>query len=363
MPECVACGQRLADLAVACPKCWTPTALGAARDIEPPVHGGHLRPEPRSLGTGDVIYSALRIYRTHVRPLLVLAALVAVPVQLLSALILAAAPDEADVFSEPPFFSRFPPPPAVDTQALWLWLVARLMTAGLGIVAIHLTVGVSFGAVGEAYAGRHPEWKTSVSVALQQLRSLLWLAVVPTVLIGVGLVLGLVPGMWLYACWAVAVPVLLAEREHGASALRRSVRLVRGHWWRVFGVIVLSRLIALTFGLIISSVLRLLGSFAGDGRFVTFVTDLLAGAAAQTLTAPFLAVTIAILYLDLRAPKEGLGVELEARQAASTAPQQVAEGKKKPRARPTVSRSKRASARTRAKVSPRRARKPPPARR
>lgn len=344
MAECAACGERLPDLAVACPRCWTPPPRGGEPDLDP-----HLldrdAPGARGFRIGEVVYSALGLYRRHAPTLLVLAAVAVVPSQLLSALVLAMAPSDADVLIERPFFTRVPPPPDVDVGALVLLLAARLVVAGLGLVAIQLVVGASFRAIRDVRGGIQPDWRASLSAALERWRSLLWLATVPSALIGAGLLLGVVPGLWLYASWALAVPVFLDEGERGASALRRSVRLVRGHWWRVFGLLVLTRFITFVFGLIVDSVLALLVSLAGEGRFVTFGADLFARAAAYMLTTPFLAVVIALLYFEL----------------TSTATQPVAQ-RKRPRKRTTPSRAKSGSGRTRAKPSARRPRKPPPAR-
>ena len=53
-----------------------------------------------------------------------------------------------------------------------------------------------------------------------------------------GLVLLIVPGVYLYVCFAVAMPVLLTEGLKGRHALGRSRRLVKGRFWRTFGVVV-----------------------------------------------------------------------------------------------------------------------------
>ena len=53
------------------------------------------------------------------------------------------------------------------------------------------------------------------------------------------------PGVYLFVAWSVAVPVLLSENLRGMAALRRSRELVRGRWWSCAGVLVLAFLLAL----------------------------------------------------------------------------------------------------------------------
>jgi hypothetical protein len=56
--------------------------------------------------------------------------------------------------------------------------------------------------------------------------------------IGIGLILLIVPGLFLLTIWAVIAPVIVVERMGAIDAFRRSRALVKGHGWQVFGVIV-----------------------------------------------------------------------------------------------------------------------------
>ena len=51
-----------------------------------------------------------------------------------------------------------------------------------------------------------------------------------------GLVALVVGGVWLWGVWAVAAPALLLEGVGPVRALRRSAQLVRGRFWRTWGV-------------------------------------------------------------------------------------------------------------------------------
>jgi hypothetical protein len=75
------------------------------------------------------------------------------------------------------------------------------------------------------------------------LRNLPWVALIVTdlaftLLVAVGFVALIVPGFVAIAWFALAAPLVKIERLRPVAAFRRSRRLVRGRFWRVFGVVV-----------------------------------------------------------------------------------------------------------------------------
>jgi hypothetical protein len=116
--------------------------------------------------------------------------------------------------------------------------------------------------------------------------------------IAFGLVLLIVPGLFLLTIWAVVAPVVVLERPGVIAALGRSRELVRGNGWQVFGVIVLFFLILI----VASAILGAIGAAFGDaGRIVADIVG-------SVLTAPLVALAAAVLYFELRALKGETGV-------------------------------------------------------
>lgn len=62
-------------------------------------------------------------------------------------------------------------------------------------------------------------------------------SIVFTVGIAVGLVLLVVPGVWLVTVWFVALPAMLVENETILDSLGRSKRLVTPHFWPVLAIV------------------------------------------------------------------------------------------------------------------------------
>jgi hypothetical protein len=125
---------------------------------------------------------------------------------------------------------------------------------------------------------------------------------------GVGSLFGLLPGVFLYVSWSVAVPVLILERKRGGSALRRSAELVRGRRWSLLVVLLVVQFIALLFWLIFGSTLRLALSVAGHSASGAFIVDALASSATATVVTPFVVAALMTVYLDLRMREIGMRI-------------------------------------------------------
>jgi hypothetical protein len=116
----------------------------------------------------------------------------------------------------------------------------------------------------------------------------------------------------------VAAPALLLEQLGVFAALGRSYRLVRGSFWRVLGIGLLTALITSIirqlFVLPFSLIGALLASTQDANGFVGSLVELLISDVGTILAGavlyPFAAGVSALLYLDLRIRREGLDVEL-----------------------------------------------------
>ncbi len=106
-----------------------------------------------------------------------------------------------------------------------------------------------------------------------------------------GLILLIVPGLYLMTIWAVIAPVIVLEKRRPFGAFGRSRELVRGYGWTVFGIVIITGLLT---G-IASSILQAAFSF-----LPRFLELLIGGTIAQAIVAPFSAIALAITYFRLR---------------------------------------------------------------
>lgn len=129
------------------------------------------------------------------------------------------------------------------------------------------------------------------------------------------LFLMLLPLAFLTTRWFVAPVVILTERCGPMAALRRSWHLTAGSFWRLFGLLIL---IFILNSVVLSLPLTLIQFFA-----VILLTTQLLGAVNGVLTGlgylisilwyPFLALTLVLVYYDLRVRKENLDLEVRIR--------------------------------------------------
>jgi hypothetical protein len=123
------------------------------------------------------------------------------------------------------------------------------------------------------------------------------------VLVAVGSIAFVVPGLLVFVYLGLAAPIVEIEHRGVRAALGRSVRLVRGHFWLVLAVLVPIEIAS--DGL---TNLATAGTHAllGDSLFAEWATD----TATNIVLTPLYAVAAVLLTLDLIADKEGAGPRL-----------------------------------------------------
>jgi hypothetical protein len=79
-----------------------------------------------------------------------------------------------------------------------------------------------------------------------------------------GMVLFVVPGLWLATLWIVAVPAAIVEELSPIAAARRSSQLTRGNRWPAFALVLLSVVVGVGLGLLLAVLIGLpVGLLAG----------------------------------------------------------------------------------------------------
>jgi uncharacterized membrane protein len=65
--------------------------------------------------------------------------------------------------------------------------------------------------------------------------------------LAVGFVLLVLPGVYLLVALSMALPALVLEHRGPIEAMKFSVHLMRGHWWRTFGIFTITLVIMIVF--------------------------------------------------------------------------------------------------------------------
>ena len=260
----------------------------------------------RPLGLGEILDAGIKIYRNKFATMLKAVAVVIVPVQVLNILVTLSLPDTTTTTTGTSA--------TTSDGSGWAGVAALLLIFVITVVSSALAEAACLKAVSDTYVGTDTDWRGSLRFGFRRLGSLLWLTLIHGVLLLLAFAACIVPGIWLYAAWSVAVPVLLVEGTRGFKALGRSFNLVRGRWWPTAGTLLLANILAaaVSFGF---GLLAL--PFVLTGRDNEFVFDLangIFGAVASVLTIPFVAAVVAVIYFDLRVRKEGFDLQLMAQR-------------------------------------------------
>ena len=178
-----------------------------------------------------------------------------------------------------------------------------LIMLGLGFVLLMvlgmLSQAVILHAAFQDMRNRPVNLAESLKVGLRRFLPLILLAFVMGVLLVLGLMLLIIPGLILYTMWFVAVAACVVERRGPWTSLRRSRELTKGHRWKIFGMLLLLGLISL-----VSPLLELVLATVG-GDTLALVGNVIWTA----IAAAFTSIAVAVTYHDLRVAKEGIDIE------------------------------------------------------
>ncbi len=190
---------------------------------------------------------------------------------------------------------------------LTLTLAYYVILAVLSSIATAATVFI----VSESYLGRPLGPWEALSRATPLLGRLIACSILFTMLVGVGLILFLIPGVIIGVGLMLAFPALVLESSTTpTSALARSWELTRGSRLRMFGLLV--TLVALLYVPVValSAVASLfLPASSRSGTMSGMVAVVLAGLF-QLLVYPLFYCVLTVAYYDLRVRKEGFDLEV-----------------------------------------------------
>ncbi|NEA60029.1 hypothetical protein G3I60_39195 [Streptomyces sp. SID13666] len=131
-----------------------------------------------------------------------------------------------------------------------------------------------------------------------------------------------VVAIWLSVRWSLASPTLMLEKQGVITSMKRSMKLVRGAWWRILGVQLLAWVLVTIVSMIIQTPFTLIaGAVSGDGMtsfmsenanlgWTFLIVTAIGGVIGTAITLPISAGVTALLYMDQRIRREALDIEL-----------------------------------------------------
>ena len=254
-------------------------------------------------------------------------------------------------------------------------LVALVAGAGVGLIVFTLAhwvlyvlgVGATAAAVSDLYGRLVPDVGASFGAARNRLGPLLWLTVLMAVRLGGVLLAFLLPALvvlglamrfdsgpgrlpsegaiagfalfmlgilgatvvvvWMALRYAVAIPAVMLEHAGGGRAIRRSIGLTRGLLGRLFLLMICASMVAYASMAVLQMPFVVATLVVGPETRAGFWLNLIGtatGTAGQTLTAPIVAIGVAVAYFEARVRHEGLDLQVMTDALPHSAPPAVA---------------------------------------
>ena len=124
------------------------------------------------------------------------------------------------------------------------------------------------------------------------------------------------PAISLAIFWSMAVQVVIVEGHKALGALQRSFSLIRGSWWRIFGITLVFGLVAFGLAIIVTIPFAVASRVIGGDLTspVSSVIMLLGGVVAGVVVPPVLFIAGTLLYYDLRVRKEKYSMAVLSRE-------------------------------------------------
>lgn len=192
--------------------------------------------------------------------------------------------------------------------------VAELVGVAVVVFGNLLAQAAGIHAATNLAAGWPPDWRRSIGAAFSRAATVVTVSLEVAVLSGLGLLLFILPGVYLWFSWLVAMPVVVLEGRTGREALSRSAYLVKGRWWSVLGGYLLAELFIVIPAYLVSFVV---GAVVHASLTSQAVTEQLTSVFVELALAPIIVTFVAVTYLDLRLRKEGFSRDNVVRQGGT----------------------------------------------
>ncbi len=146
-----------------------------------------------------------------------------------------------------------------------------------------------------------------LGLALSRLLPSLATAIVVGLLIVAGLVLLVVPGLYLAVALLFAYPAMLLDGQTVSGSIRTSLRLVRGHWWRTSLILTVALFAVIVFYAVGTVVGLLIVQLTGGGDVGTvFLVTSVISALIGALFTPFMVALSLAQFDDLKLRRDGV---------------------------------------------------------
>ncbi len=184
-----------------------------------------------------------------------------------------------------------------------------IVTVLVSLLATAITTAMVIQLAYDAKLGRPSQIGRYFAAAMSNLPAIAVLSIVVAILIMIGMVFLILPGIWLYAVYIALVPAIVIDRA-GFGAMRRSADLTKEYRWPIVGTLILTVLCIFLVSLVIGFIFALvIGDFSVlDVATPTFGPWIFAETVLNAIAYGWTSVAVAMIFARLKEIKEGVSV-------------------------------------------------------
>ncbi len=156
--------------------------------------------------------------------------------------------------------------PATDIEGNYIWNSTSHMVQYIAVMVVFSIVSL-FMSIAAILASENSQLsaKEAYSLSLKKAIGYIAMAIASTVVIILGFILLIIPGIWLSVSLMFAGYYLVLRNTGATESLKMSFALVKGRWWKVFLKALMFGLLYILFAIPVYGALWFLGTIIGSG--------------------------------------------------------------------------------------------------
>ncbi|HWG50719.1 MAG TPA: hypothetical protein VN669_13555 [Candidatus Acidoferrales bacterium] len=201
-----------------------------------------------------------------------------------------------------------------------LFIVLTLLLSSIGTLFVSsiVTAATTF-AVSDIYLDSPTTIRSCFSRVNGKAWRVVYVSFIVGLIVGFGMLLCLVPGIYFAGMYGVAIPAAVLEKISGNQALGRSTELTRDSVGRVIVVYFLTAIFAITVAAGLNAGVEALGShLLYSGTFSKMALSEVIASLATIVFGPISAIGLTLTYYDLRVRKEAFDIQHMMSQLSAT---------------------------------------------
>ena len=190
----------------------------------------------------------------------------------------------------------------LQEKELSLVISVIIVTVLALIIFLFIATGIVIQMAADAHEGKEIDLGKSFRVASSKIFSLIGAALLVGIITLIGLFLFIIPGILFYVWYSLSAQAVILESKSAKASLSRSKELVKGNFWKTFGLIVVI--------MMIMGIINLIGTVIGDylynqikedySEFTTITIFLVFSYIFLAFLTPLYAIALTLLFIDLR---------------------------------------------------------------